>query len=310
VSAPTATSLVVRLPFAWRRFPYALTTVAAAPRFVPGPFALVAGSRRRVVVRRDGQTVAFHRLPPRVAVREFRAGRLDEVPIPVGEIALTRADARIGFAVRTQQLLGIDIVVFSERTPQALRRAYRDTAVRRDYEGLIPQRKNAGAYGLLGGERARPADFRRALDEIPSLPRRAVSVDVPPDPALRAGARLLYAQWRDVGLGPKLVSETRTEPDAALRRIVALYPQEEAIVAELILRQSLPQREAVLRALAATRQGLPSVNGELWASARVVPIAWVVDARLVSPRLEGWRADLLGDVDYAAVRSLASSRRR
>jgi hypothetical protein len=40
-----------------------------------------------------------------------------------------------------------------------------------------------------------------------------------------------------------------------------------------------------------------------------VPIAWVVDARLVSPRLRGWTEDALGDVDYAAVRSLASSRR-
>ena len=43
--------------------------------------------------------------------------------------------------------------------------------------------------------------------------------------------------------------------------------------------------------------------------ARIVPIAWVVDARLVSPRLEGWREDVLGDVDYAEVRSRASSRR-
>jgi len=40
-----------------------------------------------------------------------------------------------------------------------------------------------------------------------------------------------------------------------------------------------------------------------------VPVAWVVDARLVSPRLRGWREDTLGDVDYSAVRSLASSRR-
>ena len=38
-------------------------------------------------------------------------------------------------------------------------------------------------------------------------------------------------------------------------------------------------------------------------------VAWVVDARLVSPRLRGWREDALGDVDYSAVRSLASSRR-
>jgi hypothetical protein len=88
VSAPTATSLVVRLPFAWRRFPYALTTVAAAPRFVPGPFELVSGSRRRVVLRAEGLTVEFHRLPPRVAVREFRAGRTRHAPFLLALIML------------------------------------------------------------------------------------------------------------------------------------------------------------------------------------------------------------------------------
>jgi hypothetical protein len=50
-------------------------------------------------------------------------------------------------------------------------------------------------------------------------------------------------------------------------------------------------------------------DDDLRASARFVPISWVVDARLVSPRLRGWEEDALGDVDYAAVRSLASSRR-
>jgi len=67
----------------------------------------------------------------------------------------------------------------------------------------------------------------------------------------------------------------------------------------------------LLRALGATQQrrDLELVDERLWASARAVPVAWVADARLVSPRLEGWREDVLGDVDYAAVRSLASSRR-
>jgi hypothetical protein len=44
--------------------------------------------------------------------------------------------------------------------------------------------------------------------------------------------------------------------------------------------------------------------------ASAIPIAWVVDARLVSPRLEGWREDVLGNVDYSVVKSLASSRSR
>jgi hypothetical protein len=41
-----------------------------------------------------------------------------------------------------------------------------------------------------------------------------------------------------------------------------------------------------------------------------IPISWVVDARLVSSRLQGWREDDLGAVDYSRVRSLVSSRSR
>ena len=93
--------------------------------------------------------------------------------------------------------------------------------------------------------------------------------------------------------------------------MLAVYPQQEAIPAELILRSELKPRDVLLRALAATQQrpDLELVDEALWVSARAIPIAWVVDARLVSPRLEGWREDVLGNVDYSAVRSLASSRR-
>ena len=127
---------------------------------------------------------------------------------------------------------------------------------------------------------------------------------------MRTGARLLYAQWRDVGLGPQL--STATLPaNANFERMLAVYPQEEAIPAELVLRDELEPRDVLLRALGATQQhrDLELVDERLWTSARAVPIAWVVDARLVSPRLEGWREDVLGNVDYAAVRSRASSRR-
>ncbi|MFL5950036.1 MAG: hypothetical protein ACJ74M_00335, partial [Gaiellaceae bacterium] len=77
------------------------------------------------------------------------------------------------------------------------------------------------------------------------------------------------------------------------------------------LRDGLGARDLALRALAANDQRGPLArfDADLRASARFVPIAWVVDARLVSPRLRGWREDALGDVDYGAVRSLASSRR-
>jgi hypothetical protein len=136
-------------------------------------------------------------------------------------------------------------------------------------------------------------------------------VYAPAEAALRAAARLLYAQWRDVGLGPQLSTAPPSPGDASIERLLALYPQKEAIPAELGLRGEPPPGAALLRALGATAQqrDLERVDNDLWSSARFVPIAWVADARLVSPRLDGWREDLLGNVDYAAVRSRASSRR-
>jgi hypothetical protein len=42
----------------------------------------------------------------------------------------------------------------------------------------------------------------------------------------------------------------------------------------------------------------------------LVPISWVADARLVSPRMQGWSEDELGAVDYARVRLRGPSRSR
>jgi len=309
ISADAAT-LTIRLRSSWRRFPYALTVVGAAPRFIEGPFKLVRGTKRLVVARQEGLTLQFRRLGARAAVREFRQGKLDEAPVPLGDIVATKADVQLGSAVRARTLLGLDVVGFGP-IGYRLQRAYRDTADRGDYEELISELTGSSAYGFLGEEKADPARFRRALDAIPSLPRRSIRIYVPPLPALRAGARLLYAQWRDAGLGPQLSAGSVLPAQASLQRVLAVYPQEEAIPAELILRDQLQPRDALLRALGATQQrhDLQLVDEGLWASARAVPIAWVVDARLVSPRLEGWREDVLGNVDYAAVRSRASSRR-
>jgi hypothetical protein len=304
ISADSRT-LSIRLRFPWRRFPYALTAVGTAPRTLPGPFELVSGSKRRVVLRREGLTVEFQRVAPREAVREFRQGALDEAPIPVGDVGATKADRRIGSAVKTRTLLAMDVVLLPPM-PHGLRVAYRDTAARGDYEELIPEAAGAGAFGFFGGEKGPPARFRRAVVAIRTLPRRQVAIDVPP--TLRAGARILYAQWRDVGLGPKLVSGS-VSPKASFVRLTSSYAQQEAIPAELVLRYGLEPRRGLLGALAATHQQdqLQRVDGGLWASVRAVPIAWVVDARLVSPRLEGWREDALGNVDYAVVRSRAST---
>jgi hypothetical protein len=309
ISADTATRLRIRLRFGWRRFPYALTAVAAAPRFVPGPFRLVTGSPNRVVVRSPEVTVVFRRLGVYAAVRAFRSGQLDEAAVPLGDVAADRRNSALRDAMRTRRLLGLDLVLFRGGNP-SLRRAYWQTADRTDYEQLVPEEDGASAFGVAGaGSRPDPGDYRKAVHEIPSLPRVAVRIAVPSEPALRFGARLLYANWRDLGLGPRLVGESAGS-DASFARLLGVYPQEEAIPAELALRNGVGSRSDLVDALAATDQaaGLQRFDDRLRTSAEVIPIAWVVDARLVSPRLQGWREDVLGNVDYTSVISRASSR--
>jgi hypothetical protein len=292
--AASGSTLVVRLAHPWRRFPYALTVVGAAPRFVDGPFRLVSGSPDRVVVRKPGLTVEFRKLGVRTAVRDFERGELDEAPVPLGD------RARFGPLARARTLLALDLIRF-DRLAAPLRRVYWQTAGRADYAELVAEQQGAQAYGLLASS-PKPTlrDFRDARDAIPTLPRALVRIQVPDDPVLRHGARTLYADWRDLGLGPRLV--TGSGADGSFERVFAAYPQEEALPAQLTGR---------LDVLAATQQHgeLARLDQELRAGAGIVPISWVVDTRLVSPRLEGWREDALGNVDYAAVRSRASSRR-
>ena len=183
-------------------------------------------------------------------------------------------------------------------------------ADRTDYAQLVPESGGAAALSVVATvQKATPRAYRNAVKAIATLPRLQVPIGVPSDPVLRYGARLLYGQWRDVGLGPRLVSGPAVADGSFARRLAA-YPQAEALPAELVLQDGIGSRSLLLRALAATEQGaaLARFDDELRASASFVPVSWVVDARLVSPRLRGWREDALGDVDYAAVRSLASSR--
>ncbi|MGZ8741243.1 MAG: hypothetical protein ACXWZ8_11675, partial [Gaiellaceae bacterium] len=312
IAAPSESSLVVQLEQPWRRFPYALTAVAAAPRFVPGPFRLVSGSARRVVVRKPSLTVVFRRLGPHVAVEEFRQGGLDEAPVPLGDIVAVQLDQELGASLRANRLLAQDVVVFRGGPALSVIHAYGDTADRTDYEQLVPELAGSAAFGLVGrGERRDPARFREALKRIPSLARAQVRIGVPPDPVLRFGARVLYAQWRDVGLGPVLVADSARNVTTDFRRWIAAYPQAEALLAEAVYRSGFGRPDLLAAVFAATEQDpvLARLDSALRSLGRVVPIAWVVDARLVSPRLEGWREDVLGNVDYAAVRSRASSRR-
>jgi hypothetical protein len=309
IGAPSANRLVVRLPFAWRRFPYALTTVAAAPRSVAGPFRLVSGSPDQIVVRNPTLTVLFRRYTPRGAERAFERGEVDEAPVPEGELVATRA--RLGDAVQSRTLLAVDGVALRRLLP-VLRRVYWDTANRGDYADLVAESRGAAAPSVVGtAKKVSPRAYRNALQAIRTLPRVRVRLGVPADGSLLDGARLLYGDWRDLGLGPLLVTEPARSLDGSFERVTAAYPQAEAIPAALVLRDRLGSRDLLLRALAANAQSpaLARFDGDLRASARFLPIAWVADTRLVSPRLRGWSEDALGDVDYAAVRSLASSRR-
>lgn len=310
IVAPSASSLVVQLEGPWRRFPYALTAVAAAPRSVAGPFRLVNGSARRVVVRRRGLTIVFRRLGARAAAREFRQGRLDEAPVPVGDIVATRQDPALGGALRTRRLLGLDLVLFGAKPAREVRSVYWETADRNDYEQLVPEVKGSAAYDLVGRtNRQKPARFRDALKRIPSLPRVQVRIGVPHDPVLRYGAGILYAQWRDVGLGPVLVDASVKGVTTDFRRLLALYPQAEALPASVVM-SGIGSRPLLAAVLASTEQSRPleRLDVELRSSERVVPIAWVSDARLVSPRLDRWREDVLGDVDYRTVSVRASGK--
>jgi hypothetical protein len=294
ISAPSPRRLVVRLRSGWRRFPYALTAVAAAPPRVAGPFRIASGSADRVVARGGEMTLVFRRMEPAEAVRAFRAGRLDEAPVPIGD----REVLRERFDVRARQLLGLDVVVFGRGVPARLRQAYRDTADRGDYQVLLD---TAMALGVTGGEaKTDPAAFRRALKDIPGLPRRDVRIARPP--ALAYGADVLYGQWREAGLGPSLVPPGERAA-GRFERVLAPYPQAEALPAALVLGNGLRGGAPLVDALArvSRERALASVDAEVRAAAQAIPIAWVTDARLVSRRLTGWRQDLLGDVDYGRV---------
>ncbi len=263
-------TLVISLPAPRAELPYLLTEVAAAPPGVPGPFRLISASPERVVAERRGLRLDVRRLEPHEALRLFRAGKLDEAPVPLGDLRASKLDPQLAGALRVRRLLAADVAIFDPAVPREVRRVYDDTADRADYQALVPEFEAPPAEDLVhrGPPKASAAviALRDAREEIPTLPRVAVRFARPADPDLAYGVDLLVAAWRDLGLGA-VVGGGR---DAGFERLFAPYPRPSALSA------------------AARRRA-------------VVPIAWAVDARLVSPRLRGWREDELGSIDYTRV---------
>lgn len=280
ISAPDEHTLVITPLNRDSDLPYRLTQVGAAPPGVPGPFRLISASPSRVVAERAGMRVEVRKLEPYAALRLFRAGRLDEAPVPLGDLRATQLDRRLAHAVRVRRLLAADVVVFTPEVPAEVRRVYDDTADRADYQALVPEFAAPPAESLT--ERGKPSAakaaiaLREAKKRIPSLPQLAVRFRRPADPTLAYGANLLVAAWRDLGLGAVVGGRPS---DATFERLLAPYPR-------------------------------PRALSRLGGNEFVVPISWVADARLVSPRLRGWREDELGSVDYARVRFRGPSPRR
>lgn len=217
--------------------------------------------------RRAGD-VLFVAARPHRALELFRRGRLDVAPVPLGDIQAVLRDPRLHDAVRIRRLNAVDLVVAEPggtlaRSPELLR-AYADTADRADYQALVPELE------------APPAEDLRAEAK----------------PNARAAAVAFSRARKQIGALPRVPVRFATPRDPEL-----------AYGAELLV--------AAWRDL-----GLGAYFGEGRPDARfvrlfdpkpdpgrrVIPIAWAVDAYLVSARVAGWRENGRGAVDYRRLK--------
>lgn len=233
-------------------------------RAIAGQFRLVRRSADRVVIRRPGLTVVFRRMEPYAALQAFRRGELDEAPVPQGEIRALEAHPTLSSALRARALQGMDAVVLPAGLSPALRRVFQLTVPRPEYQALISERVAAPAYGLKpGAEPTSPADARAARGSIRGLSPPRLTLGVANRPELVEAAELVWAEWRQLGLPIRLQPGARN--------------------ADMRFVRAIPSSELAAR---------PD---------DVVPLGWVAEARLVSPRVHGWRMDELGVVDYSRV---------
>lgn len=280
---------------------------ATAPRGVPGDFRVVSGSPQRIAARRGATTLLFLQLDARAAARAFRRGEVDEAPVPQGDIRAAQADPALRADVRVRQLDGIDLVAFDvARGPLArdegARRKYYATPDRPTYSLLVSDGYGAPAYGWLApGEQATGLATPLSAQPLPVPPKYYVPVVVDGGSRELYAARTVVAQWRQIGLGPEVVASLGRGA-ARFERLLAPYDRPGAVLAALLLPNGAATARAGLVAALRDPKLLQRADEAAQAEAVAVPLAWVADARLVSPRLKGWAEDALGAVDYAAIR--------
>jgi hypothetical protein len=199
--------------------------------------------------------VAFIQVDPHRALRLFRKGKLDVAPVPLGDIQAVLRDPRLRHDVRITPLQAIDTVIANPsgtlaRNPK-LFQAYFDTADRADYQALLPELEAPPAKSLTG--RARPN--ARAAAVAFSRARKQIA-GLP-----RVAVRFAMPRDPQLAYGAKLLVAAWRDlglgayfgpgrPDAGFARVF---------------------------------------DPEPFAGLKTIPIAWAVDAHLVSARVEGWR---------------------
>jgi hypothetical protein len=212
--------------------------------------------------------VAFVKTDPHSAVRLFRAGKLDVAPVPLGDIQRVLRDRQLRSSVRITRLNAIDLVSAApggplSRDPKLLK-AYSDTADRADYQALVPELEAPPAETLTG-----PVKLNARAAAV-AFSRARKEISHLPRVAVR------FATPRDPTLAYGagiLVAAWRDlglgpyfgkgRPDARFERVFNPKPEP---------------------------------------GHAVIPIAWAVDAHLVSARVQGWRESDSGVVDYGALR--------
>lgn len=213
--------------------------------------------------------VVFVKVEPHRAVDLFRHGKLDVAAVPLGDIQAVLRDPQLRQAVRIRRLNAIDLVVAEpggtlDRSAD-LRRTYSETADRADYQALVPELEAPPAETLAPN----PHPNARAAAVAFSRARKQISHQprVPVRFAPPRDPTLAYGAGVLVAAWRDLGLGAylgKGRPDARFERVFAPKPQ--------------PGRH-------------------------VIPIAWAVDAHLVSRRVQGWRESDRGVVDYRALRT-------